>query len=83
MIEYSPWSRKDRQYEPREKDNKNQQGPADDAGEKSMQIPGVNGKNKYQVVLRSGRNALNVLRFEFPGVIGKQQCQEVLRSGSR
>jgi hypothetical protein len=52
------------------KDTKNQQGPVD-AGEESMQIPGVNGKNKYQVlVLRSG-SALNDLSIE------------VLRSGSR
>jgi hypothetical protein len=34
----------------------------------SMQIPGVNGKNKYQVVLWSG-SASNDLSIEFPGVV--------------
>jgi hypothetical protein len=39
-------------------------------GEVSMRIPGVNGKNEYQVVLRSG-SMLNDLSIEFPGVHGK------------
>jgi hypothetical protein len=39
---------------PSQCDNKKQQGLADNAGEVSMRIPGVNGKNEYQMVLQSG-----------------------------